>query len=68
MANLAQIDIVDHPTSPAHKLVKAITSQGRVCAVTSAELFPTIAEARQLWQEKRKLFLPYDETTGRYLA
>jgi hypothetical protein len=59
-----QIEILDHPTSPAHKLVKAI-SRGRVYAVTYAEPFPTLEEARQLWREDRKAFQPYDETTGR---
>jgi hypothetical protein len=62
-----QIEIITHPTSPAHKIVKAI-SRGRVYAVTFAEPFPTIEEARQLWREERKAFQPYDETTGRYLG
>jgi len=66
MASVPQIDIRNHPTSPAHKIVKAIV-RGRVYAVTSAEPFPTVEEAQQLWRERRKLFLPYDETTGRYL-
>jgi hypothetical protein len=66
-ASTVTITIVDHPTSPAHKLVKAI-ARGRVYAVTFAEPFPTLEEARQLWREDRKAFLPYDETTGRYLG
>jgi hypothetical protein len=63
----ASLTIIDHPTSANHKLVKAI-SRGRVYAVTFAEPFPTIEEARQLWREDRKAFQPYDETTGRYLG
>ena len=59
------IEIVNHPTSPAYKVVKVV-SRGRVYAVTYAEPFPTEAEARQLWREERKAFRPYDETTGRY--
>jgi hypothetical protein len=62
-----QIEIRPHPTSPAHKIVKAI-SRGRVYAVTFAEPFPTVEEARQLWREERRAFRPYDETTGRYLG
>jgi len=62
-----EIEIVNHPTSAAHKIVKAI-SRGRVYAVTFAEPFPTVEEARQLWHEERKAFRPYDETTGRYLV
>jgi hypothetical protein len=61
------ITIVAHPTSPAYKLVK-VESRGRVYAVTFAEPFPTLEEARQLWRDDRKAFLPYDETTGRYLG
>jgi hypothetical protein len=61
------IEIIDHPTSAAHKIVKAV-SRGRVYAVTYAEPFPTEEEARQLWTTDRKAFLPYDETTGRYLG
>ena len=61
------IEIVQHPTSPAHKLVKVI-SRGRVYAVTCAEPFPTVEEVQQWWQEERKAFRPYDETMGRYLS
>jgi len=60
------IEIVQHPTSPAHKIVKAL-SRGRVYAVTFAEPFPTEEEARQLWRDERRAFRPYDETTGRYV-
>jgi hypothetical protein len=62
-----QIEIRNHPTSPAHKIVKAV-SRGRVYAVTSAEPFPTLEEAQQWWKDDRKAFRPYDETTGRYLG
>jgi hypothetical protein len=65
MASVPQIEMHNHPTSPVHKIVKAI-SCGRVYAVTSAEPFPTLEEAQQLWREDRKAFRPYDETTGRY--
>ena len=61
------IEIIDHPTSTAHKIVKAI-SRGRVYAVTPAEPFPSLAEAQQWWREDRKVFRPYDETTDRYLG
>jgi hypothetical protein len=64
---MAEIIITNHPTSTAHKLIKAI-ARGRVYAVTSAEPFPTIEEAKVLWREQRRLFRPYDETTGRYLG
>ena len=67
MQSVTQIEIVDHPTSPVHKLVKAI-SRGRVYAVTFAEPFPTVEEARQLWREERRAFRPYDEITGCYLG
>jgi hypothetical protein len=67
MASVPQIALCNHPTSPAHTIVKAI-SRGRVYAVTFAEPFPTIEEAQQLWREDRKAFRPYDETTGRYLG
>jgi hypothetical protein len=39
MTSGPHIEIINHPTSPAHKLVKAIT-RGRVYAVTYAEPFP----------------------------
>lgn len=64
---MAHIEIINHPTSPAHKIVKAI-ARGRVYAVTFAEPFPTREEARQLWREERRAFRPFDETTGRYLG
>jgi hypothetical protein len=67
MRSTVQIEILEHPTSVHHKLVMAI-SRGRVYAVTFAEPFPTLEEARQLWREDRKAFEPYDETTGRYLG
>jgi hypothetical protein len=38
------IEIINHPPSPTHRLVKAI-SRGRVYAVTFAEPFPTVEEA-----------------------
>ena len=66
MASVPQIEIRNHPTSSAHKVVKAIM-RGRVYAVTFAEPFPTIEEAQQLWREERRAFRPYDETTGCYL-
>jgi hypothetical protein len=66
MASVPQIEIRNHPTSAAHKIVKAI-SRGRVYAATFAEPFPTVEEAQQLWREERRAFRPYDETTGRYL-
>ena len=66
MASVPQIEILNHPTSPAHKIVKAI-SRGRVYAVTFAEPFPTVEDARELWRTERRAFRPYDETTGRYL-
>jgi hypothetical protein len=59
------IEILNHPTSGAHKIVKAIT-RGRVYAVTFAEPWPTVEEARELWRTERRAFHPYDETTGRY--
>ena len=62
----ATITITAHPTSAAHRLVTAV-SRGRVYAVTFAEPFPSVEEARQLWREERRAFRPYDETTGRYL-
>jgi hypothetical protein len=61
-----QIEIKNHPTSSAHKLVKVV-SRGRVYAVTFAEPFPMVEEARELWRTDRHAFRPYDETTGRYL-
>jgi hypothetical protein len=64
---MVHIEISNHPTSPAHTIVKAI-SRGRVYAVTFAEPFPTEAEARQLWREERRAFRPFDESTGRYLG
>jgi len=64
---MAHITIMNHPTSPAHKIVKAV-SRGRVYAVTFAEPFPTEAQARDLWRTERRAFRPYDETTGRYLG
>jgi hypothetical protein len=67
MAASLTIEIINHPTSPAHKIVKAI-SRGRVYAVTFAEPFPTEDEARQLWREERRAFRPFDESTGRYLG
>jgi hypothetical protein len=63
---MAHITIMNHPTSPAHTLVKAV-SRGRVYAVTFAEPFPTDEEAQQLWRDERRAFRPYDEMTGRYL-
>ena len=63
---MAHITIMNHPTSPAHKIVKAV-SRGRVYAVTFAEPFPTDEEAQQLWRDERRAFRPYDEMTGRYL-
>jgi hypothetical protein len=60
------IEIINHPTSPAHRIVKAI-SRGRVYAVTFAEPCPTVEEAREFWRTDRRAFRPYDETTGRYL-
>jgi len=62
-----QIEIINHPTSPDHKIVKAI-SRGRVYAVTYAEPFPSEEDVRQLWRTERRAFRPYDETTGRYLG
>jgi len=41
--------------------------RGRVYAVTYAEPFPTVEDARELWRTERRAFRPYDETTGRYL-
>ena len=67
MASVPQIEIRNHPTSTAHKIVKVISRQ-RVYALTSAEPFPSVEEARQLWREERRAFQPYDETTGRYLG
>ena len=67
MAASLTIEIINHPTSSAHKIVKAI-SRGRVYAVTFAEPFPPEAEARQLWREERRAFRPFDESTGRYLG
>ena len=61
------IDIRNHPTSTAHKIVKVI-SRGRVYAVTYAEPFPSEDEVRELWRTERRAFRPYDETTGRYLG
>ena len=52
------IEIRQHPTSPAHKIVKVIT-RGRVYAVTFAEPFPTEDEVRELWREERRAFRPY---------
>jgi len=62
-----QIEIRNHPASPAHKIVKAV-SRGRVYAVATAEPFPSIEEAQQWWKDDRKAFRPFDETTGRYLG
>ena len=55
---MVEIIITTHPTSTAHKIVKVI-SRGRVYAVTSAEPFPTIEEAKRLWREERRIFRPY---------
>jgi hypothetical protein len=67
MASVPQITIVNHPTSPAHKIIKVIT-RGRVYAVTSAEPFPTVEEVRELWRTERRVLRPYDENTGCYLG
>ena len=50
MATVPQIEIRNHPTSPVHKIVKAIV-RGRVYAVTSAEPFPTVEEAQGIVPE-----------------
>jgi hypothetical protein len=52
---MVHIEIVSHLTSPAHKIVKAI-SRGRVYAVTFAEPFPSVEEAQALWKEERRAF------------
>ena len=54
-----RIEIQNHPTSEAHKLVKVYTASGRVYAATYAEPYPTEAEALQAWTENRKDFPPY---------
>ena len=64
---MAHIEIIQHPTSANHKIVKAI-SRGRVYAVTTTEPFPSLEEAQQWWREDRKAFRPFDETTGCYLG
>jgi hypothetical protein len=58
------VEIVDH--GPHHKLVKIIKG-GRVYAATYAEPFPTRESAIRDYLNKPKDFLPYNETTGRYL-
>jgi hypothetical protein len=65
---MATITIHQHPTSPQHQLVKAVTRRGYVYAVTTAEPFPSLEEAQQWWKEGRKAFRPFDESTGRYLG
>jgi hypothetical protein len=64
---MIEITIVDHPLSAAHRIIKVV-SLGRVYAATTAEPFPTIAEAHQIWQNERRSFRPYDESSGRYLG
>jgi len=64
---MIEITIVDHPLNAAHRIIKVV-SRGRVYAATTAEPFPTIAEAYQIWKEERRSFQPYDESSGHYLG
>lgn len=64
---MPQVIIKEHPTSPdTHKLVM-IVHKGRVYASAWAEPFPTKSDAIKAWKDDRKAFLPFDESTGKYL-
>lgn len=72
MANTV-FEYVQHPHSKLHLLMKVTTSRGNVYACASAwepgdSLKPSSPQAVQYaWKHTRHLFLPYDESTGRYL-
>jgi uncharacterized membrane protein (UPF0127 family) len=59
-----EVEIVDR--GPRHKLVK-IYRNGRVYAATYAEPFPTQESARADYLADPRSFLPFDESTGKYL-
>ncbi len=63
-----------HPYSEKHLLLK-VTAKGRVYACVSAwepggfledEPKPTTSTVQYLWRHDRKLFLPYNESTGTF--
>jgi uncharacterized membrane protein (UPF0127 family) len=59
-----EVEIVDW--GPRHKLVK-IYRNGRVYAATYAEPFPTKESAKADYLADPRSFLPFDESTGKYL-
>jgi uncharacterized membrane protein (UPF0127 family) len=59
-----EVEIVDW--GPRHKLVK-IYRNGRVYAATYADPFPTRESAKADYLDDPRSFLPFDESTGKYL-
>ena len=67
-------EFVQHPHSKLHLLMKVTTARGNVYACASAwepgdsNEKPFRPQAVQYaWKHARHLFLPYDESTGRYV-
>lgn len=61
------IEIIPDPHHPTTHILAKVYSGGRVYAVGSAEPFPGKKDIATLWRTARRIFWPYDETTGRYL-
>ena len=61
-------EVLPHPLSKKHTLFK-VTSRGYVYAAigADAETKPTPETVRYLWKHERHEFLPYDESTGRFV-
>lgn len=65
MGMTALISILRHPWSQDHKLIR-VEVEGRVYALSHAEPFPSLEEAREIWETDRQAFTAYDETTGTF--
>jgi len=62
---MLHVQVVEHPFSQFHKLVK-VEARGRVYAATWAAPFPTETEVKEVWRYDRKIFWPYDPVRQRY--
>lgn len=64
-------EVVEHPHSKEHLLMKVTNSKGRVfaCASTWEKDIapkPNAHMVKYIWKHSRHAFLPYNETTGTY--
>lgn len=64
------VEITQHPTSPAHKIAVVTTGRGLVYACTYAPMDEelTVEVIKRDWRNSRRSFRPFDTSRGVYLA